>query len=236
MQEIWDASLNPWIGKILWRRKWLPTPVFLPGESHDRGPWRATVHGVTKSQTQLKWQHPYTDKQPVTIKSRYYFCYWLYICVCVYVCVCVYIIYVCVFMLFSRQVMSNSVTPWTAAHQTSLSLTLGVCPSSCPLNRWCPTISSSATLFSFCLWSFPASGSFPMSLLFASGGQSIGASASASVLPMSVQGWFLLRLICIYSQYILICTCAHTHTHTHTYIYDSAMQCKFTNPDKMKVD
>ena len=96
MQEIWDASLNPWIGKILWRRKWLPTPVFLPGESHDRGPWRATVHGVTKSQTQLKWQHPHTDKQPVTIKSRYYFYYWLYICVCVYVCACVYIIYVCV--------------------------------------------------------------------------------------------------------------------------------------------
>ena len=62
-------------------------------------------------------------------------------------------------------------------------------PSSCPLNRWChPTISSSATLFSFCLQSFPASGSFPMSLLFASGGQSI--RASASVLSMNIQGWF----------------------------------------------
>ena len=56
---------------------------------------------------------------------------------------------------------------------------------SCPLSRWChPTISSSTTFFSFCLQSFPASGSFPMSQLFASGGQSTGASASASVLPI----------------------------------------------------
>ena len=218
-------KFDPWVGKILWRRKWLHTPVFLPGESRDRGAWMATVHGVAKSQTQLKWQHPHTEKQQVTIKSRYYFCYyWLYICVCV--CVCV-------FMLFSCQVMSNSATPWTVARQTSLSLSPGACPSSCPLNWWCcPTISSFATLFSFCLWSFPALESFPMSLLFTSGGRSIGASASASVLPMSVQGWFLLRLICIYSQYILICTCAYTHTH----IYDSTIQCKFANPDRMKVD
>ena len=61
----------------------------------------------------------------------------------------------------------------------------GVCLISCPLNQWCqPTISSSVTLFSFCLQSLPALGSFPMSRLFASGGQSIG--ASASVLPMSI--------------------------------------------------
>ena len=55
-------------------------------------------------------------------------------------------------------------------------------------------ISSSAALFSFCLQSFPASGSFPMSQLFALGGQSIGVSASASVLPVSIQGWFPLAL------------------------------------------
>ena len=63
-----------------------------------------------------------------------------------------------------------------------------VCPSSCPLH-WCchPAISSSVALF-FCLQSFPASGSFPMSRLFASNGQNIGASASVSVLPMSIQG------------------------------------------------
>ena len=89
-----------------------------------------------------------------------------------------------------------SATPWTAAHQASLSLPApGICPSSCPLNWWChPSISSSITLFSSCLQFFPASGSFPVSQFFASGGQSTGASASASVLPKSIQGWFPLRL------------------------------------------
>ena len=71
----------------------------------------------------------------------------------------------------------------------------GVCPSSCSLNWWChPTISSSVVPFCSCLQSFPASGSFPMSWLFASDCQSIGASASASVLPMSIQNWFPLGL------------------------------------------
>ena len=71
----------------------------------------------------------------------------------------------------------------------------GVCSRSCPLN-WCchPTISSSFTLFSFCLQSFLASGSFPVSWLFASAQQSIGASASTSVLPVNIQGWFPLGL------------------------------------------
>jgi len=66
---------------------------------------------------------------------------------------------------------------------------------SCPLNRWShPTISFSVILVSSCLQSFSASGSFPMSGLFASGGQSIGASASASALPMNIQGWYPLGL------------------------------------------
>ena len=70
-----------------------------------------------------------------------------------------------------------------------------VCSNSCLLSRWCYlTISSPATPFSSCLQSFPASGSFPMSQLFTSGGQSIGASASASVLPMNIQSWFPLGL------------------------------------------
>ena len=83
------------------------------------------------------------------------------------------------------------VTPWTAACQTSLSFTISWSYSnSCPLSWWChPTISSSVALFSSSLQSFPASGSFPVSLFFASGGQSIGASASASVLPMNIQDW-----------------------------------------------
>ena len=68
-----------------------------------------------------------------------------------------------------------------------------VYPNSCPLSQWChPTISSSVIPFSSHLQSFPASGSFQMRQLFASGGQSIGVSASASVLPMNIQDWFPL--------------------------------------------
>ena len=70
-----------------------------------------------------------------------------------------------------------------------------VCSNSCPLSQWCPpTISSSVAPFSSCPQSFPASGCSPLSWLFASGGQSIGASAAASVLPMNIQGWFPLGL------------------------------------------
>ena len=72
-------------------------------------------------------------------------------------------------------------------------LSPGVCSNSCPLRRWChPTILSSVILCSSSHQSFPASGSFLMSWLFASGGQSIGASAAATVLPMNIQGWFPL--------------------------------------------
>ena len=72
----------------------------------------------------------------------------------------------------------------------------GACSNSCPLSWWClPTISSSVVPFSSCLQSFPASGSFPMSLLFTSDGQSTGTSASALVLSMNIQGWPLLGLI-----------------------------------------
>ena len=75
------------------------------------------------------------------------------------------------------------------------SLSPGACSNSCPLSQWChQTISSSVVPFSSYLQSFPASGSFPMSQLFPSGGQSIGASASTSVLPMNIQGWFPLGL------------------------------------------
>ena len=72
--------------------------------------------------------------------------------------------------------------------------TPGVCSNSCPSSQWChPTISSSVIPFS-CFQCFPASGSFLMSWLLASGSQSIGASASASVLPMNIQSWFPLGL------------------------------------------
>ena len=75
------------------------------------------------------------------------------------------------------------------------SLSPGVCSNSCLLSQWCyPAISLSAAPYSFCLQSFPLSGSFPVSRLFASGCQSIGASASASVLSMNIKGWFPLGL------------------------------------------
>ena len=84
------------------------------------------------------------------------------------------------------------VTPWSAECQASLSTpTPGVCSNLCPSNQWChPTITSSVVPFSSCLQSFPASGSFPMSQIFASGGQRIGVIATASVLPANIQDWF----------------------------------------------
>ena len=72
-------------------------------------------------------------------------------------------------------------------------LSLRVCSNWCPFSWWChPTVSSSVAPFSSCPQSFPALGSFPMSQLFSSGDQSIG--ASASVLPVNIQGWFPLEL------------------------------------------
>ena len=88
------------------------------------------------------------------------------------------------------------VTPWTAAHQLPCpTLSPGICSNSCPLSQWCyPTISFFADPFSFCIQSFPVLGYFPMSCVFTSGGQSIGASISLSVLPMNIQSWFTLGL------------------------------------------
>ena len=96
---------------------------------------------------------------------------------------------------FTHSVTSDSLQPHGLQH------TRLPCPSpmpraylnSCPSSRWChPTTSSSAIPFSSCLQSSPASGSFPISQFFSSGGQSIGVSASASVLPMNIQEWFPL--------------------------------------------
>ena len=94
------------------------------------------------------------------------------------------------------------VTPWTVAHRLPCPLpSPGVCSNSCPLIQWCHLIvSSSATHFSSCPQSFPASESFPISRFFASGGRNIRTSASPSVLPMYIQGWYplvLTVLICL---------------------------------------
>ena len=98
---------------------------------------------------------------------------------------------------FSHSVMPNSLRPHRLQY-TRLpcpSPTPGACSNSYPFSQWCyPTISYFIVPFSSCLQFFPASGSFSMSWLFISGGQNIAASASASVLPVNVQGWSPLRL------------------------------------------
>ena len=98
---------------------------------------------------------------------------------------------------FSCSVVSDSLRPHRLQHARPPcpSPTPGACSNSCPLSWWGhPTISSSVIPFSSCLQSFPASGSFTMSQFFPLGVQSIGSSASASVLPKNIQGWFPLRL------------------------------------------
>ena len=104
---------------------------------------------------------------------------------------------------FSHSVMSDSLWPqdfWFPCHSPSP----GACSNSCLLSQWChPTIRTSVFPFSSCLQSFSASESFLMSDLFSSDGQSFGASASASVLPMNIQDWFPLGwtdLICLQSK------------------------------------
>ena len=93
---------------------------------------------------------------------------------------------------FSRSVVSDSLRPHGLQHARlpCPSPSPTACSNWCPLSQWChPTISSSVIPFSSCPHSFPASGSFQMSQLFASGGQSIGVSASTSVLPMNTKDW-----------------------------------------------
>ena len=93
-------------------------------------------------------------------------------------------------VLFSHSVVSDSATLWTTARPPRPSPTPGVYPNPCLLSQWChPTISSSVIPFSSCPQSLPASESFPMSQLFAWGGQSIGVWALASVLPMNTEDW-----------------------------------------------
>ena len=105
-------------------------------------------------------------------------------------------------LLFNHQAVSISLQPHGLQH-TRLpcpSLSPRVCSNSCPLCQWChPTILSSVTPFSSCPQSSPPSGSFPVNRLFVLGGQSIGASASASVFPMNIWDWVSLRLTSLIS-------------------------------------
>ena len=129
----------------------------------DRKAWSAATHGVTKSQTQLSdWTELNWTEESETV---------------------------------SHSVVSDSLRPHESQHAKPRcpSPTPGVHSDSHPLSQWChPAISFSVVPFSSCPQSLPASRSFPMSQLFAWGGQSIGVSASASILPMVIPNWFPL--------------------------------------------
>ena len=159
-------GFDPWVGKIPLKRKWQSSPVSLLENSMDRGTWQATVHGVTKSGTRLSTWYKTASSQSRDIANTVQD------------------------LLFSRSVVSDSLQPQGLQH------TMFLCSLPFPgASRWCHLIiSSSAIPFSSCLQSFPELGSFPMSRFFISGGQSIEASASASVLPVNIQGWFPLGL------------------------------------------
>ena len=126
-------------------------------------------------------------------------------------------------VVFSRWVRSLSVTPWTVTRQFALSLSISwACSNSCPLIQWChPTVSSSVAPFSSCLQSFPASGSFPMSWLFTSGGQSSGASASASGLSRVLSSTTIQK-----HQFFGAQTFLWSNSHIHTWPLEKPLQAK----------
>ena len=162
----------------------------------DRRAWGTAVYGVIQSQTWLKWLSSSSSRslesflrQPFSLNSENKY-YWLWRFLANHLSAISFSVQ------FSHSVMSDSL--WSHGLQH----TRPPCPSptprvysySCPLSRWYhPIISSSVIPFFSSLQSFPASGSFQMSQFFTSGGQSIGVSASASVLPMNIKDWFPLQ-------------------------------------------
>ena len=135
---------------------------------------------------------------------------------------------------FSRSVVSGSLRPHEPQHARPPcpSPTPGVHPNPCLLSQWChPTISSSVVPFSSCLQSFPASGSFQMSQLFASGGQRTGVSASTSVLPMNTQDWFPVRwTVNISNNYDLSRCCLHFKISIIHFKLSEMLEYPFNNP------
>ena len=162
---------------LAWRIPWIEDPCRLPstGSQRVRHDWIIS----TFSFHTLIWDHFWVNYMlPILLMGR--------------------LVMVCQFssVQFSHSVVSDSLWPHGLQHARLLcpSPTPRACSNSCPLSWWChPTISYSVIPVSF-LQFFPASGSFPMSRFLASGGQSIGVSASASVLPMNTQDQFPLEL------------------------------------------
>ena len=161
----------------------------------------ASCQALCKSNSMCWW--PWVRAVSSEFSCFFFLCF-LFICFVFEICESVWSEYyktthivsnsfsILMFLLFSHSVMSNSLLPHGLQHIKLpwTLLTPRVCSNSCPLSPWChPTISSSVAHFS-CPQSFTASGSFPMSQLFTSNGQNIG--ASASVLIMNIQGWFPL--------------------------------------------
>ena len=148
----------------------------------DGGAWWATVYGVAKSRTRL------SDFTSLQLSGASILCF---------LTLSLLRVHRWVSIQFSCSGVSNSLWPHGLQHARlpCPSPTSRVCSNSCPSSQWCPaTISSSVDPFSSRLQSFPASGFFQMSQLFASWGQSIGVSASAFILPMSIQDRFPLGL------------------------------------------
>ena len=172
MVKCLPAMLETWVRSLGWedprRRKWQPTPVLLENPM-DRGVWRAIVCGIAKNQTRL------SDFNYLLTK---------------YMKRCSTSLVIVVVIQSQSRVRLCDPTYWSMPGFSELHYLLGFVQVHI---HWIgDAISSSAFLFSFCLQFFPELGSFPLNWLFASGGQGIGTSVSASVLPMSIQGWFPL--------------------------------------------
>ena len=156
---------DPWIEKTHWRRKWQTAPVLLPGEFHGQ-----------KVLVDYSPQGPQESDMTEQLSTH---THWVKL------------------LSFSRPVVSNSLQSHGLQHTRPPcpSPSPRVFPSSCSSHLWCrPAISPYDALFSYSPQSFPASRTFPMSLLFTSDDQNTGASASPSILPVNIQGWSPLRL------------------------------------------
>ena len=161
-------GFDPWVGKIPWRRAWQPIPVFRPGES----PWTEEPGGLQSMGLQRAGRDCTTKHVHVHAHTHTH-----------------------ISVQFICSVMSDSLRPHGLQHAglPCPSPTPGAYSNLCPSSWWChPTMSSSVIPFSSCFQTFPTSVSFLMSWLFASGGQSIG--ASVWVLPVNIQDWFPLGL------------------------------------------
>ena len=204
-------EFNPWDGEIPRGGHGYPLQDSCLENIMDRGAWWAAVHRVTKSQTQLKWLSTHTvciylaEWHFKILKCRQWEPkFFSKILFCITSAWAQWALRtralrhwaptLCSLQLSSVAQLCLTLQPHGPQHARPPcpSPTPGVYTNSCPLSQWChPTISSSVVPFSSCPQFFPASGSFQMSQLCTSGSQSLGVSASVSVLPMNTQDWSL---------------------------------------------